>query len=59
MVYSCPSCRKVVAKEERRKHSHGSLVKVGDAQLVIRSGEAPKVRCSCGKCIILLKASVV
>lgn len=57
MKYKCPECGKVVAMEGKSKKTY-NLTAVGNARLVLHEKSAPKVRCSCGKSIILLKGSL-
>lgn len=53
--YKCPGCNKVVAKEDRRRRV--SLVVVPPATMIQSHQQAPRIRCECGKAIVLLKGS--
>lgn len=53
--YKCPGCNKIVAKEDRRRRL--SLVVVSPATMIQTHQQAPRIRCECGKAIVLLKGS--
>ena len=58
MNYHCPACRKLIAREDRRRVEGARLKAMSGAILIQYEKEAPKLRCPCGKLIILLKGSL-
>lgn len=57
MDYRCPGCKKKIAKEDRRK-SNQVLKPLAGASVFIRKNEAIRIKCLCGKVIIILKGSL-
>lgn len=59
MNYTCHRCKKVMAKEDRRRKEARQLVAVGESTLLQRENEAPRIKCgNCGHVTILLKGSI-
>lgn len=56
IVHTCPACKKIVAKEDRRRKQ--PLYALPGAVLTQRDHEAPRVKCACGKVLILLKGAL-
>ena len=54
MNYSCAECRKVVAKEDRRRKIP-ELVAVSGASVERHHQQAPRLRCPCGHVTILIR----
>ena len=54
--HKCPRCGKAIAREGRKD---GLLRPVGGASLSTHGdvGQAPRVRCPCGRVIILLRGT--
>ena len=58
LVHSCPKCRRMMAKQDRRVKKHDGIIPFKGVNLTVKENEAPRLKCSCGKVIILLKASL-
>jgi hypothetical protein len=56
VTYSCPHCRRKVAKEDRRRKER-TFAAIGDAKLTMH-GTVPKVQCECGKVLIFIEGKV-
>ena len=57
MDHKCPGCSKVVAKEDMRFTAQRKVKSMQGATLILEEGNAPKVRCRCGRILILLRGS--
>lgn len=59
MKYKCPNCRKMVARDGKTETEDGETIEivipVRGARLETREREAPRVKCVCGKTVIILK----
>ena len=56
----CQNCHRLVCKESSDPHyKHGRLKLSPGTQLQKRAAEAPRIKCSCGQLMILLKGSVL
>lgn len=53
-IFMCPGCRRIVAKHGRRF----SIITHNQATLERRALEAPRIKCACGKVIILLRGEL-
>ena len=53
-IHVCSACKKVIARQDGRRKNSGHLALLSGAKLMLRKGEAPRLRCSCGKVMILL-----
>jgi hypothetical protein len=56
--YTCPGCGTLVLKRDRRRKGNAQLQVKNEATLVLTDRMAPKVRCRCGKVIILVQGSL-
>lgn len=54
--YACPDCRRPLVRVDRRCKQ--PLRAVGGASLDLRPGLAPRVKCSCGKTLVLLEGKL-
>lgn len=60
MTYSCPHCNKTIAQDNPdMEQIEFPIVAVGKAVLSLALNRAPRVRCECGKLVILLKGSAI
>lgn len=58
-VISCPGCKKVMAREDGRKKGRpGALTPMPGVTLSAPSKLAPRLKCVCGRVLILLKGSL-
>ena len=62
-LHYCPSCDKPIAKDslEFARHEWSlekTIVPLNGATLEQREGEADRIKCSCGRVMILLQGSV-
>lgn len=57
MIYKCPACRKPAAKVDRRRTDRRP-VGMNGASVHLNPGVAPRVRCSCGHLLILMKGKL-
>lgn len=53
MIRSCPSCHRVIVKENRNRTKGGSLVVLSGSKLELDSVGVLRVHCVCGKVIVL------
>lgn len=58
MMHKCPSCKKNIAREDNRRIKKGVMIPLAGARITQNIGEAPRIKCLCGKVIILLKGSL-
>ena len=58
MRYHCPSCKKPIMKEDRRKREK-EITPMNGAVILHRKNEAPRIRCLCGKLVIFIRGAMV
>ena len=56
MKHNCPGCRTLVATEDRRRKINW-LRPFRGAALDLRAGQAPRIKCQCGKVMIFMRGS--
>ena len=54
--YKCPGCKKVIARESWPKKGY-SLALMSGVKVTLEPNMAPRLICSCGQLVILLKGS--
>ena len=56
MTIQCPGCKMIILREDRRRKQ--PLREMNGAVLTLDQRQAPRIRCKCGKLVVLLKASL-
>ena len=57
-VIKCPNCQTILAKEDRRIKKRSNLVLVHALSLDQPAKQASRIKCPCGKTIVLIKGSL-
>lgn len=56
LIYSCPRCNKVLAREDIGLRSIGeSLFPTNGTKVEVKPGQAPRLVCTCGKVLLLME----
>ena len=55
IAYHCEGCKKMLAKEDRRRREGNQLVMVNGTKLEAHPNMAPRFKCVCGRYNILVK----
>lgn len=59
MIYRCPRCHRIVAKEDARFTRQGTLRPLNGSAVIVQPKQAPSIRCfHCQHRIILLKGAL-
>lgn len=58
MKLRCENCRRLVLKTDRRRKIGHQLIAMNGAELENFPRQAPRLRCMCGRVIVLLEGRV-
>ncbi len=58
MNFVCSSCKRIVGRENKEAPPGEELTVLEGAVLEVRTNEAPRIKCNCGRTMILLKGSL-
>jgi hypothetical protein len=56
-IFACPGCARVVARFDRRRKEALVVVAPATMQSSAEAKEAPRVRCACGKSIVVIRGN--
>lgn len=54
----CPRCESYIGKYDRRKKRENQLSPINGASLSTTPKQAPKITCTCGMVVVILKGSL-
>lgn len=59
LIHKCPSCSRVIARSRSKRTGAGQrLEPLPGVALEVKTGIAPRLKCWCGRVLILLKGAL-